>query len=184
MWKCTLLCLCAGLSQAPAANIDFTPTVTEELVEGFSNRHATVQADTGNATFLVPRGWDVRGSKEALRLAPPQKDFCEGVFQAVALPAEQTFDALTLAALEQKVRSGLPTNAQQVEIADRQENPASFGQNLSYQFIVSYKTLGRDFQRSVIFVNAGDTQMIFRFTAPKEEFSALHRVFLRSITSW
>ena len=57
-------------------------------------------------------------------------------------------------------------------------------QNPSVQFVISYVTLGQTFQRSVIFINTPDTQLVFRLTAPKADFNALDDVFRRSISSW
>jgi hypothetical protein len=54
----------------------------------------------------------------------------------------------------------------------------------SVEIVISYMALGRIFERAVIFVQADDTQLGFRLTAPKEEFDALSQLFRASIGSW
>jgi hypothetical protein len=69
-------------------------------------------------------------------------------------------------------------------VVSRLANPVILYQNLSYEFVVSYQTLGKLFQRSVIFVNCPDKQLVFRFSAPKPVFDSLNMAFRRSIYSW
>jgi hypothetical protein len=63
-------------------------------------------------------------------------------------------------------------------------NPVLLGGNASYEVIVSYQSMGEKFFKSTLFVNLRDTQLVFRLTARKDDFQALHREFKVSILSW
>lgn len=94
------------------------------------------------------------------------------------------FDEATLKMLEHQVLSTLPVGSQGITMVSRQENTILLDHNLSYEFVVSYKTLGQTFSRSVIFVNCPDQQLVFRFSAPKAAFDNLNSAFRQSLCSW
>jgi hypothetical protein len=180
----TALLLLAVTINAAAAEIDFTPALTEYTAQGFTYRKVTFKNDEGSVTFTPPRGWTIRGAKDQLQLNPPNTNFVEAVIRAAPLPGSPRFDEPTVKALEQQVMSEVPPGVQSMQLVRRQENPVVMGPNLSYGFVVSYTTLGRTFQRSVIFVNCVDHQLILRFSAPKADFDTFNGDFCRSISSW
>jgi hypothetical protein len=58
------------------------------------------------------------------------------------------------------------------------------GQSPSLEVVISYNALGRSFRRNVIYVHTPDTQLVFRFTAPKSDFAGLNQAFRQSVNSW
>jgi hypothetical protein len=179
----TVLLLALTICSARAA-IDFTPTFREYTSHGLIYRQVRLNHETGSITFVPPNGWNVRGGKDKLQLQPPDKNFVEASIAANPLAGPKSFDEPTVKALEQQVVGEAPPGCQSVQIVSRAENPVAMGQYLSLEVVISYTTLGRTFQKSVIFIHTPDTQLVFRFTAPKEDFASFNSLFRRSIGSW
>src|SRR5688572_13232193 len=178
-----LLFLAVTILQA-GAEIDFTPEVKEYTAEGFTHRELTLKHDKGTITLGAPPRWLLRGDKAGLRLSPPDKNFVEAVIQATSFAVPPRFDEQGLKAFEEQVLKEVPGGAQAIQVVRRLENPVSVGSNPSYEIVVSYHALGYTFQRSVLFVNCPDQQVIFRFTAPKADYDTFNSQFRLSISSW
>jgi hypothetical protein len=56
--------------------------------------------------------------------------------------------------------------------------------NLSFEIVVSYEPLDHTFQRSVLFVNAPGTRLIFELSARKNDFYKLYTAFRASVLTW
>jgi hypothetical protein len=173
-----------GLAAQANAGIDFTPTLSRYYSEGAEYSSVSFKEDKRTVSMGVPRLWSCRGDASRLLFAPPDQSFAEGVVQAVPAKGTQPFDEATVKTLEAQVMSTLPPGSQGATVLSRLENPVILNQNLSYEFVVSYQTLGQVFQRSVIFVNCPDKQLVFRFSAPKAVFEKLNKAFRGSIYSW
>lgn len=177
-----LLFLAVAIHSA-SAGIDFTPTLKEYSSEGFTYRQVILKNDEGKATLIPPQKWLIRGAKDRLQLTPPDKNFVEAIIQATPLASAAQFDEAGLKALEQQVTRELPAGAQAIQVLKRLENSVAIGPP-SFEFVMSYQALGYTFQRSVIFVNFPDQQLVFRFTASKADFEKFASDFRRSISSW
>ena len=166
------------------AGIDFTPTVNRYMSEGAEYSSVSFKDDPRGVSITLPRLWTCRGDASRLQLTPPEQNFAEGVIQAVPTKGLLRFDEATVKAFEQQVLGTLPVGSQGATVVSQQENPVIIDGNLSYEFVVAYQTLGKSFQRSVIFVNCPGQQLIFRFSAPKAGFDNLSRSFRQSLYSW
>jgi hypothetical protein len=173
-----------ALATTAGAAIDFTPTVNQYQSEGAQYSSVNFKDEKRNVSIILPRQWACHGDSSRLQVVPPKQNFAEGVLQSIPTKGPMRFDEATLKKLEQQVVSALPTGSQGVTMVSRQENTIMPGQNLSYEFVVSYKTLGQDFRRSVIFVNCRDQQLVFRFSAPTAVFENLNKAFRQSLCSW
>jgi hypothetical protein len=180
----TLLSLLFFVMGARAQKIDFTPTVDKYWSYGAEFSSVSFKEDKRIITMEVPRKWSCRGDAGRLRFLPPDENFAEGIVEAAPPMRSRTFDEATVKALEAQVLSALPAAGQGATIVSRLENSVILNQNLSYEFVVSYQTLGQTFHRSVIFVNCPEAQLIFRFTAPQKSFANLNSAFNRSVCSW
>lgn len=165
------------------AEINFTPTVKQYFSEGAEYSSVSFTDDKRTISMEVPRKWSCRGDASRVQFMPPDQTFAEGVVQATPPMRTAAFDEAGVKALEEQVLKSLPSGSQGT-VVNRQENPVILNQNLSYEIVVSYQTLGQWFKRSVIFVNCPDVQLVFRFTAPKAAFENLNNAFRRSIYSW
>jgi hypothetical protein len=181
--KSILLCLIATAAQA-SAGIDFTPTVTRYFNEGAEFSNVSFKDDKRTISLTLPRLWICHGDSSRLQLTPPNQDFAEGIIQATPTKGALPFNEANLKALEQQVLATLPPGNQGVTLVSQQENPVGLNQSPSYEFVVSYQALGKNFQRSVIFVSCPDQQLVFRFSAPKSDFDKLNRSFRQTIYSW
>lgn len=74
--------------------------------------------------------------------------------------------------------------SQQAALVRQEQNPILLNNNQSFEVVVSYKGLGDNFERSVLFVNTPTNQLVFKLTARKSDFDALYRAFRASISSW
>jgi hypothetical protein len=182
-FKSIALCL-LGMAATSRADIDFTPTVSRYFNEGAEYANVTFKDDQRKVSLTLPRLWSCRGDASRLQLTPPDQSFAEGTLQAVPTKGAAPFNEANLKALEQQVFNTLPPGSHGVTLVSQQQNPVILNQNLSYEFVVSYQTLGKTFQRSVIFVSCPEQQLVFRFSAPKTEFDNLNRSFRQSIYSW
>ena len=185
MFRRLLLLLLTGLTiPSIQAAIDFAPSIEEYSHAGFNYRKVTFKEDNGIVTYTPPQGWTIRGGGNAVQLTPPDKAFVDGVILATPLRGAQSFDEPTVAALEQQVLAAAPPGSQSLQVVRRQESPVALGSNPSFEIAISYTVLGRSFERSVVFVNTADTQLVFRFSAPREDFAALNARFRQSIGTW
>ncbi len=178
-----IICLVATTIGPVRAGVDLTPSVEEYTSEGLLYRRVTLKTDTGNISFVPPRAWNVRGAKDRLQMEPPDQPFSEATVVVTPTAGPVALDEPTVKALEQQVLSGAPPASQSVQILGVEENPV-LSQNPSVQITISYDALGHTFQRSVIFLNTRDIQLVFRLTAPKSDFGPLDQAFRRSINSW
>lgn len=186
MLRLSLLLLCLFLLVPDTkAQIDFTPTVNRYLSYGEEYFSVSFKNDKRTVSMEVPRKWTCRGDAGRLRFLPPDENFSEGVVEAAPPMRSRIFDEATVKALEAQALSTIPAGSQGVTVLSRMENSVILNnQDLSYEFVVSYQTLGQTFQRSIIFVNCPEAQLIFRFTAPKSVFANLNNVFNRTVSSW
>lgn len=179
----TLICLLFVVS-GTRADIDFTPTVNQEISYGEEHFTVSFKDDKRTITMAVPRRWSCRGDASRLQFMPPDQSLAEGIVQAAPPMRTPAFDEATLKAFEAHVVATLPPGSQGVTVVSRMENSVILNQNLSYEFVVSYTTLGQTFHRSVIFVNCPEALLVFRFTAPKAAFANLNNAFNRAVCSW
>ena len=166
------------------AAIDFTPAVEEYSSQGFVHRKVTLKEEKGMITFVLPQAWNVRGSKNLLQLSPPNSNFVDASISATPLTGPTPFNDETVEALKQQILRSAPPASQSVGLVRSELNPVPMAPYPSVEIVVSYQALGRTFGKSVIFVQADDTQLVFSLTAPKEEFDSLSQTFRQSISSW
>lgn len=182
--KCLFLLALWTALQTSKAGIDLTPTPAEYRAEGITIQQLIFKDGKRRISYEPPRQWTYRGGASRLQFTPPDQTFAEGVIEAISAPSAKPFDETTVKALEAQVMSTLPPGSQGATVINRHANPVILNQNLSYEIVVSYQTLGQWFQRSVIFVNCPDTQLVFRLTARKPAFESLSNAFRRSLYSW
>jgi hypothetical protein len=179
----TFLLLAASLHSAGAA-IDLTPQIKEYTRDGFVYRQVTFKDDEKSISFMPPQGWTISGAKDRVKLVPPEKKYAEAAIQATPLSIPQPFDEATAKVIAQQVVNDAPPGSQSVQLLKQEENPVMIGSYLSFGVLISYNALGQTFQRSVIFVQTPNTQLIFRLSALKADFEPLNQSFRRSLSSW
>ncbi len=164
--------------------IDLTPSATEYVALGIKYRQLIFQDDKRRIEYELPTGWSFDGSPNQLHLKPQGKSFAEAVVTAAPLDKPQPLDDNTVKLLGQQVIASLPGGSQFAKVEEEIANPVLLGANGSFEVTVSYQSMGEKFFRSALFVNLRDTQLVFRLTARKDDFQALHREFKVSIFSW
>jgi hypothetical protein len=166
------------------AGIDLTPTATEYISEGIKYQKLIFRAEKQRVEYDPPPGWSFRGSTDRLQFTPAKKRFADALIEAVPLAAPQPLDEKTAKALREQFLASLRADSQFVSVVSEEHNPILLDGNLSFETIVAYQLMGEKFVKSALFVNLLDTQLIFRLTARKDDFDALHSEFKRSMLSW
>jgi hypothetical protein len=164
--------------------IDFTPAIEEYSSQGFVYRRVTLKEERGPIKFVLPQGWLVRGASGRLQLNPANGGFAEATITASPLTGPAQFNEATMEALKQQALRTAPSASNSVQLIRCEPNPVPMAPYTSVGFVTSYTALGRTFEKSMIFVQADDTQLVFSLTAPKEEFDGLYQLFRTSISSW
>ena len=164
--------------------INLTPSASEYVSEGIKYQKLVFQSDKQSVEYDPPPGWSFHGSAERVQLMPPKKRFAEALIEVVPLAVPQGLDEKIVKALAQQLVSSVPADSQFVTIVSEEQNSVLLDGKPSFEVTVSYKLIGEKFLKSALFVNLPDTQLIFRLTARKDDFEALHSEFKRSIFSW
>lgn len=179
------LLLIVEVRGALAAGINLTPVLEEYQNDGFTFRQLAFKDDKRKVTLQLPNGWSYRGGAARLQLMPGgDNKFAEAVIEALPLEAPVQWDAATPQNLERQTLAGVPPGSQDVAVVSLDENPVLLGGNPSFEVVVTYKMLGKTFQRSDVYVNCPHAQLIFRLSAPKSEFDPLNAIFRRAVLSW
>lgn len=165
------------------AELDLTATAHEYVAEGISHQELAFKDGKRTITMDLPNKWSFRNNADRLELTPPQTKFAEGVIQAVPLAAPQPLDEAAKKNLAERVLAVVPPKSDAIVVEER-ENPVLINGNESFEVVICYKMMGYKFQSSTIIVNCPETQLIFRFTAPKDDFEGLNRLFRGAILSW
>jgi len=165
------------------AGIDLTPSMSEFVSEGINYQKLTFRDDKQPLEYYPPPGWSFSGGARRVQLTPPKKNFAEGVIEAVALDKPQALDQKMIKPIEQKLIADLPPNSQFAKVEQEIENSVPVNGGPSFEIVISYQTMGEKFSRSAVFANVRNTQLVFRLTARKEDFEALHQAFKASIFS-
>ena len=164
--------------------IEFSADTTEFTGEGIIYHRLTFKDDKRIVFYQLPQGWTCSLNGNALRLTPPGKSFAEAQIESIPFDKPMPLDDTTTAALTQRFLSTMPPESQQVALVKQEQDPVPFSNNRNFEVVASYKLLGDTFQRSILFVNTSENQIVFKLTARKSDFDALYRVFRASIGSW
>lgn len=178
-----LLLTLIALSASANAAIDLTPTITDYEGEGVLYRKITFKAGDKPVSMALPFGWTCRGVATRLQLAPPNLPYSEGTVEVSLIKPNQILDTAALEAFKRQALTTLPPGGQFATLVSEQQLMI-LGEAPAYQVVIEFQNLGQVFRRSVLFAYLGDTQMVFRFTAPKKPFDALDKAFYRSVLAW
>jgi hypothetical protein len=182
--RSTVILVLATTAFIARGGIDFTPTATEFVGEGIKYQKLTFRKDKQLVEYYPPPGWSFAGSAERIQLRPPKKNFAEAVIEAAQLSTPQLVDEKIAKALTQQFLSTMPAGSQFVTVVSEEQNPVPLDGKPTFEVTVSYQLMGEKFLRSALYANLTDTQLIFRLSARKDDFQALHFEFKRSISSW
>ena len=176
--------LTAVVAHTAVAGLNLTPLTEEYTSQGFVYRKVTFEDGDRFVTYVPPQGWEVRGSGGRVSFVPHGKQFLEASVLALPMKEPQPFDEAALNLLREAVLRDAPAGSTMAKLVSEQENSVAMGAYPNHEFVIAYQSLGRVFQRSVIYVNAPETRLVFQFSAPKAEFDQLSATFRGSLNSW
>jgi hypothetical protein len=162
---------------------DLTPSTREYIANGMKFQQLVFKDEKQRIEYEPPRGWNFEGGANQLQLKP-KKNFAEATITVTPLSKPQSLDENVRQALREQFMASLPVGSQFAKVEEEVSNPVLLNGNESFELTVSYQATGEKFFRSALFVNLRDTQLVFRLTARKDDFQALHREFKGSIFSW
>ena len=165
------------------AGIDLTPSVNDYVSEGIRYQKLIFHDDKRSVEYNPPANWTYAGSAGQLRLSPPKKSFAEATIEAMSLDKPQPLDQTLVKAVEQRLIAELPPGSQFAKVEQELENSVPVNGGPSFELIISYQAMGEKLVKSLVMANVRDTQLMFRLTARKDDFEALHRDFKASIFS-
>jgi hypothetical protein len=177
-----LTAIAALACQMAVAALDLTPIGKEYASQGFTYVQLSFKDDTSRIAYNPPLNWTYNGSAERLRLAPANKSFAEATVGTI--PGAQPLTSELEHALAQQAMAEVPPGSQAVEFVKQAENTVLIDGHGSFEVVLSYKTLGEAFRRSIVFVKFGDLTLAFRLTARAADFDALRTTFHSSLGSW
>jgi hypothetical protein len=166
------------------ADLDLTPTLHEFTREGFKYRELLFKDNEKQVRYILPDRWSWRGTASSLVLTPPGKAQAEANIETAPLPIPRPFDEACVKELVQRAESSVPAESENVTIVQQEKNTVSINGNPTLEVILAYEAYGEAFRKSVLFLHLPDTELVFKLTAPKSDFEALHDTFCRSLFSW
>ena len=178
----------AGLSLLSAAGfaqagINLSTSVSEYVANGMKMRQLVFRDDKRNIEYEPPQDWSIDATENQLTLRP-KKNFAEAAIIVAPLQKAQPLDEDAIKVLAGQFMASLPVGSQFAKIEEQVANPVLLDGNASVEITASYQLMGEKFLRSTIFVNLPHAQLLFRLSARKDDFQALHRDFKTSILSW
>jgi hypothetical protein len=170
----------ALIATADAA-LDLTATAPEEYVSsGIVYKRLVFKDDKRRVEMEFPPGWSVRdASPSRLELTPPGKGFATALIQTQSA-SPGALDETALKALAQQALAALPADSQGGTVQSATSDSDGSG---SSEVILTYKSLGYTFRRSVRFVNLPNCPLMAQISAPEAEFQALYATFRRTVQS-
>jgi len=181
--RSTIALLFFGMVASAYSGIDLTPTVNEYAANGYKFQQLIFKDEKRRIEYEPPRGWNFEGGANQLQLKP-KNNFAEAAITVTPLSKPQPLDENTRTALREQFIASLPVGSQFAKVEEEVTNSVLLNGNESSEITVSYQSTGEKFLRSALFVNLKDAQLMFRLTARKDDFQALHRDFKSSIFSW
>ena len=181
--RSTIALLFFGMVASAYSGIDLTPTVNEYAANGYKFQQLIFKDEKRRIEYEPPRGWNFEGGANQLQLKP-KNNFAEAAITVTPLSKPQPLDENTSTALREQFIASLPVGSQFAKVEEEVTNSVLLNGNESSEITVSYQSTGEKFLRSALFVNLKDAQLMFRLTARKDDFQALHRDFKSSIFSW
>lgn len=176
-----ILALFAALMAATAgAALDLTATLEEYVNGGIIYKRLVFKDDKRRVEMEFPPGWSVRASSARIELIPPGKGFAAAVIQTQQPAKPAVLDEAALEAFAQQALAALPPDSQAATIQQASSDPDGLGGS---EVILSYKSLGYTFRRSVRLVNLPDCRLMTQISAPEAEFQALYTTFRRTVQS-
>lgn len=167
------------------AEIRFTPRESKYSVEGMEFKQLAFPDGSGHEiTYQQPPGWTYSGSVAKLTLHPSGNAQAEGTISEVKLSKSVAFDEATTKELVKRSLSAVPAESTDVTLVSQEMNPVKIGGKETFLVIVTYVFYGVRYERSIMFMNRGDEQIVFQFVSPASDFKDLQRAFLASQFTW
>lgn len=165
------------------AGVDFTPGLGERTLEGIKFTELYFHENGRKISYEQPRGWTYTGDASRIRFLPPNVAQAFGEMAQAPLAAPQNFDETSTKTLQEQVVRSVPPDSHDVAIVSAERNPLMINGHETFEVTVGYELYGQQYQRSVLFMNLPDTQLIFSFVARKSDFDRLHQAFRGSLCS-
>jgi hypothetical protein len=147
-------------------------------IDGPSPAYVTATLNSGHIRYEPPHGWIVSGS----RFIAPGKTEADAFAEAVTIKGPSPWTADRAKALHSYVLARMvPKDATDATILSEGVMPIEIAEQTSYEICFTYGLYGQAYIESVVFTELGNTRLQFHFGCLRDDFSALHPVFTRSL---
>lgn len=181
----TVAILALSFAISAHADIQFAPRESEYTVEGMKFKQLAFSDGSGKEiTYQQPPGWIYSGTGAKLTLHPSNSAQAEGTITKAALSQSVAFDESNTKELVKRALSAVPADSSNVTLVSQEMNPVKIGGKETFLVIVSYIFYGAQCERSMMFMNRGNEQIIFQFVSRASDFKDLQRAFLASQFTW
>jgi hypothetical protein len=161
-----------------------TPTADEYVLDGAKLKQLAFYDGGIKVTYQSPHGWDYSGTAAQLTLYPPNKPQADATITRVPQLNPSQFDDETLKKLVAEAVASAPKGSTNVVVAKQEEAPLRIGSRETFLLVLSYRLLGTNYNRSILFINRGAEQIRCQLTCRSADFKDLQKAFLGSQYSW
>lgn len=173
------------LAATGRADLSFVPRESSYEVEGIKlSQLAFTDGSANEITYQQPPGWSFSGTSAKLTLRPPHVSQAEGTISKISSSHPVAFDEAGLKQMIKGAFAAVPEGSTDVKVVSQEQNLVKIGGKETFQVIVSYILYGIRYERSMMFMNRGNDQIIFQFVSPAANFKALQQAFLASQFNW
>jgi hypothetical protein len=179
----TLVLYGAFFAATASAELLLMPRVAESKGDGATFKHLEFADGGKTVTYRSPRGWEFSGNSTQLTLRP-NKAQAEATITRVPLSQPGNLDEESLKKLVSDSVALVPKGSENISVLSQEKNRVMIEYKETFLITLSYTFYGQKYGRSILFLNRGNEQIRSQLTCREEDFTELHRVFLRSQSTW
>jgi hypothetical protein len=161
-----------------------TPTLDEYVLDGVKLKQLAFSDGGQKVTYQSPHGWDYSGTETQLTLHPPNKLQAEAIIARISRSDQSEFDDETLKKMVAEVVALVPKGSSNIVVESQEKAPLRIGNRETFLLVISYRALGNNYNRSILFINRGGEQIRCQLTCRASDFTELQKAFLSSQYSW
>lgn len=168
---------------AATPEFDLNPSVGFRELEGFQFEVLTFRQGDRSVTYEAPYGWGMRSGESSLVFVPEGIGQAEMVWRAVSNEDLPQPDSEAIDFYQNQAEALLPPGVEELQHTAAVEQPIRIEDFPAMAIESTYQALGRNFQATALFINAGPDQLRILVVAPEEDFPEVYDAALKSLFS-
>jgi hypothetical protein len=163
--------------------LNLTAATRDYIAQGIKYHELIFTDAERKVSMELPPKWEFRSTPSRIRFTIPYSPDTEATIELRPLPQSLEFDDTAMKNLLQTVSAALPAAATKITVEAR-PNPLLIDGHECLEVLASFTLSGIPYQKSVLIVNAHETQLVFQLSARQSEFSAVNKTFRSLVLSW